>query len=192
MVLSKGARVKVVRGRKSEGVTGTIFWVGDNKYGEGKRYGIHGDDGATHWVAAEYCDPWDAPPEPVETPDLVRGDQVSWEVDGVRVYGEVFWVGASKHGPGTRIGVKTPDDETLWFDARQVDKVEGEAAAPRGRPQVTAPARASEPPPDDLPPFAPADGGIPAGMPDDEPPPWEPDEIEGGGEPPPLSDLDWD
>lgn len=186
MVLSKGARVKVVRGRRSEGVTGTVFWVGDNKYGEGKRYGIHGDDGATHWISAEHCDPWDKPPEPVETPDLVRGDAVSWERDGEVYYGEIFWVGASKHGPGTRVGVKDADGESLWFDARQVSKAEGQ-------PPRRAPAADAAPPPDDLPAFAPVDSEVGAPPGDgDEPPPWEPDEIEGGGEPPPLNDLEWD
>lgn len=183
MELSKGARVKVVRGRKSEGVTGTIFWVGDNKYGEGKRYGLHGDDGATHWVASDQCEPWDRAPEPVEAPDLSRGDTVAWEADGERVHGEVFWVGASKHGPGTRIGVKTPYDETLWFDARQVEKVDPSEV--RSAPTADA----GPPPPSDLPDFAPADSSYGDGPPDDEPPPW--DDAPDYDEPPPLHELEW-
>mgnify|MGYP000082207142 CR=1 FL=1 len=200
-VVPKGARVKVVKGRKSQGVTGTVFWIGDNKYGEGKRYGIKGDDGATHWVGADMCEAWDKPPEPVEEPDLVRGDRVRFERDGEPDEGEVFWVGPSKHGPGVRVGVKTHDEETLWFDARQIEKVDGSAPAPRPAARRAPPAARPvnddlPPPPDDLPAFAPADARELDGPPDlgDEPPPWEPEGMVGDDdddEPPPLADLDW-
>jgi len=193
-VLPKGARVKVVKGRKSNGVTGTIFWVGDNKYGEGKRYGLKGDDGATHWVAAEHCEAWDAPPEPVEAPDLVRGDRVAFQRDGEPDEGEVFWVGPSRHGPGTRVGVKTHDDETLWFDARQVKKLDGAAApSPRGpRPPRPSPDVPDMPDAPDVP-FAPPDAmeSGPVELGGDEPPPWEPEGYVDEDEPPPLADLDW-
>ena len=45
--IGKGDRVKVTSGR-SEGVTGTVFWMGQNKYGPGDRFGVRGDDGQTH------------------------------------------------------------------------------------------------------------------------------------------------
>jgi len=196
-VLSKGERVKVVKGRKAKGVTGTIFWVGDNKYGEGKRYGLHGDDGATHWVNADSCEAWDEPPAPVEEPDLVRGDRVSFQRDGEPAQGEVFWVGPSKHGPGTRVGVKLGDDETLWFDARQVDKLADDAPppgagpAPAAHPDGAPAPEAALPPMPDMPDFAPVDAAAAAPIEGDEPPPFEPDGFVDDGEPPPLADLEW-
>ena len=44
-MVDKGQRVKVIKGRKAVGVTGTVFWIGDNKWGEGKRIGDIGGGG---------------------------------------------------------------------------------------------------------------------------------------------------
>lgn len=45
----KGDRVKITKG-PSSGTEGEIFWVGDSKFGPGKRYGLKDDDGESHWA----------------------------------------------------------------------------------------------------------------------------------------------
>jgi hypothetical protein len=190
-ILERGARARVVGGKTAKGVTGTIFWIGDNKFGEGKRYGLKGDDGQTYWVPSEHVEADDKPAPAVVPamsasppgPALVRGDRVAWRApDGDERWGEVFWVGASKRGDGAvRVGVKDPGGETLWFDASQLRVVDG---APPPSPRKVAA-------------VAPAD--VPASpFDDDEPPPWddEPgaaeastdDDFFDGDAPPP----DWD
>lgn len=52
--MDMGARVKVVRGRRSIGATGVVFWVGENRYGPGQRLGIHSDDGLTLWIDRDH------------------------------------------------------------------------------------------------------------------------------------------
>ena len=48
--LAKGTRVEITGGREGKGETGDVFWVGDSKFGKGKRYGVRGDDQETYWV----------------------------------------------------------------------------------------------------------------------------------------------
>ena len=134
MAFEKGDRVKIVGGRKSKGVTGQIFWVGENKYGEGQRFGIRGDDGETHWVPEEHCEASTETMEVPEGPELSKGDRVLWTDGGVELDGEVFWLGPNKFGPGTRVGVKDDDGETHWMDSRRLTKLE-DGAAPPPRPE---------------------------------------------------------
>lgn len=132
MAFRKGDRVKVIGGKKSLGVTGTIFWVGENKYGEGQRFGIRGDDGETHWVAEELCEATRETMEVPEGPEIGKGDRVQWGEGDDLLEGTVFWLGPNKFGPGTRIGVKDDDGETHWLDSRRLTQVaEGAAPAPR-------------------------------------------------------------
>ncbi|MEZ4316823.1 MAG: hypothetical protein R3F61_04955 [Myxococcota bacterium] len=127
--MDKGTRVKVVKGKKNVGLTGTIFWLGDNRWGEGKRAGIEGDDGETYWIGLEHLEVTnDAPPE-VEVP--AKGERVRFELEGVEVEGEVFWVGENKSGRGMRLGVRDAGGEAHWVDAR------------RARPAVEEPAEAT-------------------------------------------------
>jgi hypothetical protein len=124
MALDKGDRVKVIGGRKSKGVTGTIFWVGENNYGEGQRFGIRGDDGETHWVPEEHCEASDERMEVPEGPELGKGDRVQWGDADALAEGVVFWLGPNKYGPGTRVGVKDDAGETHWYDSRQLTKLD--------------------------------------------------------------------
>ena len=128
--MDKGVRVEIVKGRKGKGVVGTVFWIGEDKYKEGgKRVGIHGDDGETYWVSTDYVEETDAaPPEP-SGPDPEKGDRVLWRQGDDAGEGEVFWVGPSKSGPGTRVGVKCDDDETRWFDSRALTLLSEDAPA---------------------------------------------------------------
>ena len=119
--MQKGDRVKVVKGRKAKGVVGTVFWLGDNKFGEGKRLGIEGDDGETYWVPEDYAEATDEPAPEIEPPE--KGARVRFELQGVTVEGTVFWTGPSKSGRGYRLGVKDADDEPHWLDARRVEVV---------------------------------------------------------------------
>lgn len=116
--IDKGSRVVVVKGRKAVGTMGTVFWIGDNKWGEGKRLGIEGDDGQTHWIAMSNVELTDQQPPEIEPPS--KGDMVAWTVDEQELTGTVFWVGESKSGRGYRVGVKDDAEETHWLDARQV------------------------------------------------------------------------
>ena len=86
--MNKGDRVRVVRGRKSKGVEGTIFWEGPNKYGEGTRLGLKDADGEVHWVPSEHVElvaagqkektaPKAAGPAPDES-ELTKGVSVRW------------------------------------------------------------------------------------------------------------------
>jgi hypothetical protein len=47
--MTKGDTVQIIKG-KSKGTTGTIFWVGETKYGA--RVGIKPEDGETVWAKA--------------------------------------------------------------------------------------------------------------------------------------------
>ena len=138
MGFAKGDRVKVVGGRKSMGVTGVIFWIGDNKYGEGQRFGVRGDDGETHWVPEEHCEATQEVMEVPEGPALEKGDRVQWSEDDRSFEGSVFWLGPNKFGPGTRVGVKDDDGETHWFDSRRLTRLD-EAIAPSPHPDGPAP-----------------------------------------------------
>ena len=116
--MDKGTRVKIVKGRKAVGMTGTVFWYGDNKFGEGKRCGIEGDDGETYWISESNLEKTnDAAPE-LEIPE--KGTRVVFTSEaGEEVEGEVFWSGESKSGRTVRLGVKDAEGETHWLDARK-------------------------------------------------------------------------
>ncbi|MCB9669746.1 MAG: hypothetical protein H6734_09780 [Alphaproteobacteria bacterium] len=116
--MEKGARVKVVRGRKVPiGTVGTVFWVGDNPYGDGQRLGIEGDDGETYWTAGKNCEVTEEEAPEIEPPE--KGARVAFEEDGEAHEGEVFWSGPAKSGNGFRVGVRCDDGETRWVDARK-------------------------------------------------------------------------
>lgn len=170
--VEKGVRVAIVKGRKGNGVVGTVFWIGEDKYNEGqKRLGVRGDDGETYWVSADNVELTDVPEAEPEEPDYEKGDRVTYEHRGEEGIGEVFWVGPSKHGPGYRVGLKIEGEEDLWLDSRQVKaRIEGDLPALDGGDE--APPELGEPPP-----FEPGDPGMteaPAGVDewDDEDPPF--------------------
>lgn len=124
--MDKGTRVKVVKGRKALGVTGTVFWVGEDRYRpESKRLGIHGDDGETHWISADNVEQTDVAAPEASGPEPGKGDRVAFKIGDDEVEGEVFWVGPSKLGAGLRLGVKDPAGESHWLDAHQVRIVGG-------------------------------------------------------------------
>ena len=107
-------------------MTGTVFWTGPDQYSDGLRIGVRGDDGQTHWLNAEHVEalePGDDP-GPAEAETFDKGDQVSVEVEGEPVEGEVFWVGENKYGPGQRLGVRDRDGETHWVDAARATRIE--------------------------------------------------------------------
>nr|MBA3500747.1 hypothetical protein [Deltaproteobacteria bacterium] len=54
--LEKGTKVQWSKGRHSG--TGTVFWLGQNKFGEGMRAGVKDDEtGETVWADADDCKP---------------------------------------------------------------------------------------------------------------------------------------
>ncbi|MEM9188370.1 MAG: hypothetical protein AAGF12_04310 [Myxococcota bacterium] len=126
----KGDRAAIVGGKKGLGVRGTVFWKGENKWGEGLRYGLKGDDGETYWLDEKFLgDEAGAPPAPEVTAPaaLDKGDRVEIVKGSDQgVAGTIFWVGDSKFGPGKRYGIKGEDDETYWADGTQVKALEGE------------------------------------------------------------------
>ncbi len=133
--LEKGARVAIVAGRKGAGVRGEIFWIGENKYGPGMRYGVRGDDAETYWVDEASLGPESAAPAPPPRqakPPLAKGARV--EIVKGRdkgKLGEVFWVGESKFGVGMRYGVRGDDEETYWVDEQLVEP--SDAPPPEGQ-----------------------------------------------------------
>ncbi len=140
--MDKGTRVKVVRGRKGVGKTGVIFWIGENKYGDGKRIGLEGDDGETYWI------PMDDVEETSEVaatthvgPEASKGSKVKWGPEGEESYGTVFWFGAAKNGRGNRIGVNDQHGETHWFNTKQVTVIDDlpEVAEPEPAPAADMP-----------------------------------------------------
>ena len=66
--LGKGVDVRVIAG-KSEGETGTIFWWGPSKWGEGMRAGVETHSGEKVWVDA-------AELEALETDDTPEDDDI--------------------------------------------------------------------------------------------------------------------
>ncbi len=122
--MNKGSRVKVVKGKKVPiDTTGTIFWLGDNKFGEGKRAGIEGDDGETYWISLEHLEAIDDAPPEIEPPK--KGDMVRFVLPEaeVEVEGPVMWVGEAKSGRGFRIGVRDHDGGIHWMDSRKAAPV---------------------------------------------------------------------
>ena len=155
----KGDRAAIVSGRQNVGVRGEIFWVGENKYGPGMRYGLRGDDGGTHWVDEQDIGrEEDAPPAPASAgpgsgtePGEGRPGEDHRRAFGVGVEGAVFWTGASKYGNQMRYGVKGDDEETYWVDADQVEALAKAEAAPDAPPPAD----------DELPPEAFEGEGLP-------------------------------
>lgn len=132
---AKGDRAAVVSGARDVGVRGQVFWVGENKFGPGLRYGLRGDDGETYWVDEANIGPEEtAPPAPEQpagsqSPVLSKGTRV--EIVGGRQgkgeVGEIFWAGDSKFGPGMRYGIRV-GEQTYWVDGRHVKALEEEPA----------------------------------------------------------------
>jgi hypothetical protein len=128
--VEKGTRVRVTGGRKHKDKVGTIFWEGPDKYrDDGKRFGLHVDDGETIWIRSDYCEALDAsdPAFAIAEPDgpiPEKGTRVRWTDDEGEHSGEVFWTGESKNGPGTRLGIRRDEtEEAVWRDARLVEVV---------------------------------------------------------------------
>lgn len=130
----KGARAAIVGGKHPLGTRGEVFWVGENKYGPGMRYGLKGDDGRTYWlndeeIGSEQTAPPPPPPRPKsDKPELDKGTRVKivgTKDDGVE--GEIFWTGQSRYGPGMRYGVKD-GEETYWVDEENVKVLEAPAS----------------------------------------------------------------
>ncbi|HJL16948.1 MAG TPA: hypothetical protein RMH99_14885 [Sandaracinaceae bacterium LLY-WYZ-13_1] len=169
----KGDRVAIVDGPKDVGVRGQVFWVGENKFGPGMRFGIRGDDGATYWANEGEVGPEEGappPPKPMEPgPALERGTRVkiTGGPQGAGEEGEIFWAGESKFGPGMRYGIRGEGEETWWVDGGHVEALEeppakdagpssdGAGAAPADAPPMPDPDEfqdfAEEAPPDDAP-----------------------------------------
>jgi hypothetical protein len=132
----KGDRAAIVGGRNPLGTRGEVFWVGENKFGSGMRYGLKGDDGVTYWLDSEEIGSEEgappAPPPP-DRPPLDKGTRV--KIVGTKDAGieaEIFWTGASKYGPGMRYGVKN-GEETYWVDEANVEVIDAPAGnAPAG------------------------------------------------------------
>jgi len=153
----KGDRAAIVAGKKNVGVRGQVFWIGDNKYGEGKRYGLRGDDGETYWVDGSNIGVEDgappAPDAPPPKPLIPKGSRVSITKGGsAGVEGEVFWSGENKYGPGNRYGIKDDEGETHWADSNQVEQLSAPAeGASEARSSSAPKAAAGSPPVDDAP-----------------------------------------
>lgn len=125
----KGDRAAIVAGPKGVGVRGAVFWVGENKYGPGMRFGLRGDDGETYWVDESQIGSEDgAPPAPAR-PAAAKSSITFNKGDSVKIIGgpnavgsvgQVFWTGDSKYGNGMRYGVRVGED-TVWVDGHQVE-----------------------------------------------------------------------
>ena len=141
--MDKGTRVKITAG-DGEGIAGTVFWTGKDRYRDGLRLGLRGDDGETYWVSELDVEASDAPLPTGDTFD--KGDRVRFRNRGEEGFGTVFWIGESRNGPGQRLGIRddaNPDD-AVWLDARFAEPLaEGEGPpAPESaptRPQRSAP-----------------------------------------------------
>jgi hypothetical protein len=134
--VEKGQRVTVVKGRNGKGESGTIFWKGPNKWGEGERLGVRSDSGETFWVSDQDVEATDGSAAPPQAgPTFSKGDRVSFKDRGREGTGMVFWIGESRHGPGQRLGVRddAPEgsDDAVWIEATQARPLEGAAPAPR-------------------------------------------------------------
>jgi hypothetical protein len=136
--VDKGTRVKVYKGRNAVGTTGVIFWIGDNKFGDGKRIGLEGDDGQTYWLPMENVqETSEASTVEDSGPEPVKGSKVRWGSGETEGFGTVFWFGAAKNGRGNRVGVNDAHGETHWFSAKQVTVIDDLPDAPVA-PSITA------------------------------------------------------
>ncbi len=128
--IGMGTNVKVVAG-KSAGVRGVVFWQGDNKFGDGKRFGVKDASGTAHWVDQDHVE---IDTEAPEAPAVDKQDQtepphdkgtavkvVSGEAEGAE--GEIFWIGESKFRGGSRYGIKDEEGQTHWVDHDEVEVV---------------------------------------------------------------------
>ncbi len=60
-----------------------------------------------------------------------KGDRVKIvDGNGSGQHGEVFWTGANKWGPGSRLGVRGDDGETYWVNEDDTEPSTAEAPAP--------------------------------------------------------------
>jgi hypothetical protein len=157
--VDKGTRVTITGGSSGRGVSGTVFWTGPNKYGEGERLGVRGDDGQTYWVSDDLVEPATAPPPKVDVPRYEKGDRVSFEKGDGRGTGSVFWTGDNKYGPGQRLGVRDDapegEDDAVWLDSRLVTRLDDDAPAPAARQRPPSAAGSAPPMPTDGPPEPP-------------------------------------
>lgn len=166
----KGERAAIVGGNKPLGTRGEVFWVGENKYGPGMRYGLKADDGRTYWLNDEEIGSEDgAPPAPPDKPksdkpELDKGTRV--KIVGTKdagAEGEIFWTGQSRYGPGMRYGVKD-GEETYWVDEENVEVIAmpdtggSDAGGGRGSDSPEEPPPAGPVPMDDA---VPDDGDLP-------------------------------
>ncbi|TNE87123.1 MAG: hypothetical protein EP330_19325 [Deltaproteobacteria bacterium] len=145
--MDKGTRVRIIGGRNGKGKTGEIFWKGPNKWGEGERFGVRGDDGQTYWVAEKDCEKASGPaPEPEAGDTFEKGDRVRFQWRGREGTGTVFWIGESRNGPGQRLGVRDDapegEEDAVWLDARFCkalgEEEDGHAPAPRQERQAAS------------------------------------------------------
>ncbi len=174
--MDKGTRVEVIDG-DSQGVTGTVFWTGPDRYSENDtRLGIKGDDGQTYWMSSRDVEKSDRKMEVPEAPPVQRGDRVRW-AEGE---GTIFWAGPSKFGDGVRVGIEDDNGDKHWLDARQLTIVEqgdgsgagaGKNNASRGGSSRSSSGSFRE----DVPP--PSDEVVASST-----PPWERDEGDPGGD----------
>lgn len=155
----KGDRAAVVSGPKNVGVRGQVFWVGQNKFGPGLRYGLRGDDGETYWVDEANIGPEEGAPPPPEPPPADEGPvlqkgtrvRITGGRQGVGCEGEIFWAGESKFGPGMRYGIRGDDEETYWADGRHVEALEEASEQAQGQAPDGPPAKAGGAPPPEAP-----------------------------------------
>ncbi|MFK7988160.1 MAG: hypothetical protein AB8I08_19220 [Sandaracinaceae bacterium] len=194
----KGDRAAIVAGRKNPiGTRGSVFWIGENKYGPGFRYGFRGDDGETYWVDETHLGSEDDAPPPPDAPppkpELEKGTYVviTGGREGVGEKGEVFWSGPNKYGPGFRYGVRGEGDASFWVDGQHVEVTEGSAPPRQEKPSGGAGPRMDDAPLPDSNEFADEapiyDGGPASAAPppdpgfDDAPFPDDGAPAEGGG-----------
>jgi len=142
MSVKKGARVRIVKGQKGHGVAGAVFWKGPNKWGEGERLGVRGDDGETYWVADSDVEPTTDAAPPLEAgPTFEKGARVGFKVNGREGTGTVFWTGQSRQGPGQRLGVRDDapegEDDAVWLDSRQAHALEAEVVTAHPSPSLS-------------------------------------------------------
>jgi hypothetical protein len=136
----KGDRVGILPGRQGAGMRGEVFWIGESRYGKGRRYGVRGDDGETYWVDEEQVGPEEQVPAPVlpereERAPLAKGARVTITGgEGAGQSGEVFWVGESRFGRGMRYGVRVDDEQTYWVDEHLCEPLEEGSAPAAGEP----------------------------------------------------------
>ncbi len=126
--MDKGDRVRIVKGRQGKDQTGSIFWVGENKYGSGQRFGISGDDGETYWIPEENCEQLEAGSAGFAQEEVSfefdKGDRVAWKNNNGSGVGTIIWIGDNKHGPGKRVGVRDENmEEAVWLDGRLISKL---------------------------------------------------------------------